>query len=477
MSEEYSIQFDQYLEFKTNQSLIDDLTLEVLDSLAMQRTNRNAYKLIIEKVVVNLFVAWKNNKEKVVGFSRGKSYWDTKNPMDNRFYNNPVLGYDRVIKVLDVLEQKDWIKKTAEGYYDKEEKHGKTTRYIASGKLCDAFVGHGLTLSMVRHSEGKRSVILRAKKPPKTKKNPSPKGKRIGYQPNKKIVQMEKNLGVINWALDKAHIDLFITKAEEKIINERITKKAQREAGNIREIQYQDKSLQRIFNVDFENGGRFYGGFWQQIPSEFRTRLTIYNSRTFEQDYSSIHFAILYNEIGEPLTKDPYHFGGVDRKTNKLVLNFMLNSKNLEACVGACRKSEKVTKPNGFKTWKDYVLYLQSEHEPIKKYFFTGYGLKLQKIDSDLAEQVLLEMHDKGKVILPIHDSFVCRLRDLGDLIECMNNASTSQLGFRLFSEPKVPKIQTQLKSVEKRTEYYERREQFFISNGLKYSHKELQPM
>ena len=62
MSEEYSIQFDQYLEFKTNQSLIDDLTLEVLDSLAMQRTNRNAYKLIIEKVVVNLFVAWRNNK-------------------------------------------------------------------------------------------------------------------------------------------------------------------------------------------------------------------------------------------------------------------------------------------------------------------------------------------------------------------------------------------------------------------------------
>ena len=52
-------------------------------------------------------------------------------------------------------------------------------------------------------------------------------------------------------------------------------------------------------------------------------------------------------------------------------------------------------------------------------------------------------MHDKGKVILPIHDLFVCRLRNLGDLIECMNNASISQLGFRLFSEPKVPKIQT----------------------------------
>ena len=153
----------------------------------------------------------------------------------------------------------------------------------------------------------------------------------------------------------------------------------------------------------------------------------------------------------------------------------MLNSQHLNSCLGACRHSDKVTIPNGFKTWKDFILFLQSHHEPIKKYFFTGYGLKLQKIDSDLAEQVLLEMHEKGKVILPVHDSFVCRLRDLGDLIKCMNNASTSQLGFKLFSEPKVPKIQTKLKAIDKRTDYYERRKEFYDSNGVKYSHKLLE--
>ena len=53
----YSTQFDQYLEFKTEPQLINDLTLQVLDGLRMERVNRNAYKLIIEKVVVNLFVA------------------------------------------------------------------------------------------------------------------------------------------------------------------------------------------------------------------------------------------------------------------------------------------------------------------------------------------------------------------------------------------------------------------------------------
>ena len=476
-TEEYSVQFDQYLEFRKDNALINDLTLVVLDGLAMNRVNRNAYKVTIGKILVNLFVAWKNNKDKVVGFSRNKIFWYAKNPMDNRFYNNPSLGFATVTKSLDVLVAKKWVIKTTEGFYDKQEKHGRTTRYKASTKLCDAFLEHGLTLSMVRHQDSKKSVILRSKKPKKTPKNLRPRGKNIGYKSNKKIIQMEKSLERINWALEKAHIDLFITRDEEKQLNRRLTKKAQREAGNIREIQYQDKSLQRIFNVDFEHGGRFYGGFWQQIPSQYRTRLTIYNSRTFEQDYSSIHFAILYNEIGQPLNKDPYQFGMGDRKTNKLVLNFMLNSEHLEACLGACRKSEKVTKPKEFKTWKDYVLYLQSEHEPIKKYFFTGYGLKLQRIDSDLAEQVQLEMINKGKVILCIHDSFVCRLRDLGDLIECMNNASISQLGFRLFSEPKVPKVWTNEKSIKKRTEYFERRKEFFVSNGLKYSHQELQPM
>ena len=92
MSLRYSVQFDQHLEFKTETQLIDDLTSEVLDSLAMQRVNRKAYKVVVEKVVVNLFVAWKNNKRKVVGFSRRSNFYDAKNPMDNRFYNNTALA-------------------------------------------------------------------------------------------------------------------------------------------------------------------------------------------------------------------------------------------------------------------------------------------------------------------------------------------------------------------------------------------------
>lgn len=60
----YSTQFDQYLEFKTEPQLINDLTLQVLDGLRMERVNRKAYKVAVEKIIINLFTAWKTTAER-----------------------------------------------------------------------------------------------------------------------------------------------------------------------------------------------------------------------------------------------------------------------------------------------------------------------------------------------------------------------------------------------------------------------------
>jgi hypothetical protein len=284
---------------------------------------------------------------------------------------------------------------------------------------------------------------------------------------------MEKNLGVINWALDKAHIDLFITKAEENNINERITKKAQREAGNIREIQYQDKSLQRIFNVDFEHGGRFYGGFWQQIPSEFRSRLTIHNQLTGELDYSQIHPTILYNKIGQPMVDelhrpiDPYSFDDENRKSNKKVFNTMLNSKNFKECEWACSHNDGFVLPKKYETWKDFLNHIQTFHQSISDYFFTGYGLKLQRLDSEICETVLMEMFGMGKIVLPVHDSFVTTWDNFLALGQCMNKASIKHLGFQLWNKPEIQMmdeepVKLDPTKIRTSTDYFKRRKEFY---------------
>jgi len=48
-----------------------------------------------------------------------------------------------------------------------------------------------------------------------------------------------------------------------------------------------------------------------------------------------------------------------------------------------------------------------SFHEPIAHHFYTGVGLRLQRLDSDIAEKVLLHFAQSGIAILPLHDSFL----------------------------------------------------------------------
>ena len=65
-------------------------------------------------------------------------------------------------------------------------------------------------------------------------------------------------------------------------------------------------------------------------------------------------------------------------------------------------------------TGRDYDELIEAmleKHEPIKHHFFSKSWPWLQKLDSDIAEKVmidLIENHDE--VILPIHDSFIVRI-------------------------------------------------------------------
>ena len=48
--------------------------------------------------------------------------------------------------------------------------------------------------------------------------------------------------------------------------------------------------LHRVFNrASFSQGGRFYGPWWQNIPSELRADITINGIQTVEMDYPRLH--------------------------------------------------------------------------------------------------------------------------------------------------------------------------------------------
>ena len=55
-------------------------------------------------------------------------------------------------------------------------------------------------------------------------------------------------------------------------------------------ISSNERLVRRIFNnASWKDGGRFYGGWWQRVPSFFRSKIYLNNEGTIEDDYRSLH--------------------------------------------------------------------------------------------------------------------------------------------------------------------------------------------
>ena len=434
-----------------------------LHSLLDRKKISESLQYTMEIIVLNLFKAWAIHPAMTVGIMRKKSYWDGR----NKSYINPRLSYRNIINSLDYLLASGWIVEVQKGQQGLYGNHGISTRYRASEDLLKLFMQSPIQSTELTHDDAKPCVILRGKKPKKTKANPKSRGKLIEYDIDSNVGLMIDKANRINHALKRTDIGLYLTHDEEKLLYQQMR---QREAMT---LHWDRKFLTRIFNENFESGGRFFGGFWQEIPKEYRSRLTIGNCMVAEQDYSSIHFSILYKKEGIELSQDPYDLLLAPRSINKLTMNIMLNSKSFEECLTACRKNSKILmKDISCKTMTAYLKKIEDTHRVIKKYFYTGEGIRLQKIESDIAEDIMFNLIKYHQVVcLPVHDSFVVARRHLGLLVEQMNKSSMKILKMRLYSSPPKPEDRLPTPDLDKnKTNYYiHQREWLDAVHGKEY--------
>lgn len=163
--------------------------------------------------------------------------------------------------------------------------------------------------------------------------------------------------------------------------------------------------LRRIFRYDYERGGRLYGGFWIDLPKAVRRELLLDGGRTVELDYPSLHPRILYAQEGLELTFDPYRVPGFEDLRAAGKRNFMrlLNGKKLMPPFNEAEQADFTDKA----TYQRFILAMREHLAPVAHRFGEGEGLKLQKLDADLAIQVLSACLDRGIVAYPVHDSFI----------------------------------------------------------------------
>ncbi|WP_395447564.1 hypothetical protein ACHMW7_21855 [Aminobacter sp. UC22_36] len=221
---------------------------------------------------------------------------------------------------------------------------------------------------------------------------------------------MERNLRAINQFIGDHHwIDILIPDAELRGLS-RADDEERDEFGDIKDQRREydllfRTRLYRVFNNGrFTDGGRFYGGWWQGVPSRLRRHLTINWFPTAELDYSNMQIAMLYADQGLQLEGDAYAIEGIPATHRKLIKRTVFKIIN---AAGHIRPPVPGALPEGW-TWDQIMEAVREKHARIAHYFGTGEGVRLQKRDADIAETVMLKMmYDFGKLVLPIHDSFV----------------------------------------------------------------------
>lgn len=194
--------------------------------------------------------------------------------------------------------------------------------------------------------------------------------------------------------------------------------------------------LSRIFaRGSVELGGRFYRGWWQSIPSEHRPHIRIDGYKTDEVDFSGFGIKILYSMAGAQFKgEDPYDLkledwkgkGDPRRKEIKKAFNALINDID-----GTFKLLPKQITLLGMNT-KALEERIKVIHKPIADLLRTKDGLRATYIDSTIAEHIMLTMIDNDAITLPIHDSFIVRLRDKSLLQYAMNKACNEIIGFSI---------------------------------------------
>ena len=194
-----------------------------------------------------------------------------------------------------------------------------------------------------------------------------------------------------------------------------------------------------IFNSDFEHGGRIYS-YAQNIDSILRPFITIDGEPVICEDFSGMHFKMLYARKNIMYKGDPYEVRlegwknkGLLREVMKVVSNILINSKTEIIAIKAINKEIRegeIIIEKGFRA-NHLIKAFKEKHPLLEEYICSGEGLRLQNEDKDLAIHVIDRFTDAHRPIFPIHDGFIVAQTDHDFLKYCMNEAYKKKYGFK----------------------------------------------
>jgi hypothetical protein len=296
------------------------------------------------------------------------------------------------------------------------------------------------------------------------------RGPTIDYRDTAQTEAMRQSLATINAALAPIALDVRTDApgVEREGAFIRFRKKAIYKSTS---VCLNAPQLHRIFNGSWSLGGRFYvqGGGYQLLPGPpkpnearppyvTRADLTIDGEPVAECDAAQIHPRMIYAYLCATMPgDDAYTFPLIpgtgwtrpeQRKVFKLVFNTALNATGgRNGAIGAvawnrAEHDEKIAAHREGRPCRR-VVYPTAAHRTLARHlvetmeyghpaiaeaglFGSGIGVRLQRVDSDIIERVMLALLDRGIVGLPVHDSIIVQSRH-GDVAADILDAETER--------------------------------------------------
>jgi hypothetical protein len=346
----------------------------------------------VELILLNLLRADVRKNGLLVGIGTGKQHLDAA-----RRYNPAFMSVDYFREARDLLLVEEIIVIVQPGYQN--DGLAQVARYRLTDGAKAYLLPNAPGAGAFNVSHQRESIVLK-----------DANGRRAKYDDNEKTTAMRAALNHINEVIAAASIGSI---------------RAPRASIDLEDgfNPYRTR-LYRVFNnSSFDEGGRFYGGWWQHARRHFRPLITLNGEATVEVDFKGLHPSMLFARAGLPIPADPYALvqGAGDNATlrdhAKTTFMALLNAGN-----GGTKEPRNFDAAEFGVSAEGFRERVKSSFPMLPGIFGSGVGLRLQRQDSDLAERIMLYFVERDIPILPVHDSFIVAERHREELVQVMKD-------------------------------------------------------
>ena len=388
---------------------------------------------------LDLYVAWLEDPELCISIARG----DKNFKVDSR-YNK--LHISKIIKkVSDVLLE--------QGFIDQKigtEIRDRVTRIWPLEPLIDYFKAAAFSEFLIDIHSDKECIVLTNKvinfdadeKEIKSTVECEYEDKKVPFD----IAGTREDLRSYNALLRETQIDIG-SEQSPLVTREYFNRKQKRWETRRISLRHDNKFVRRIFyRKKWNLGGRYHGGWWQQIPSELRKDILINDQHTVEVDYSGFHVSIAYGLEGLQPPQDPYTLSVLvepltpkqQRPDVKLLVLTAINAKDRESAYSAFRDEknreqrhlpadQKIKYTN--RLLEQLLDQFVEENRAIEHYICADKGVELMAIDGRITTRIIDHFTRRNIPILTVHDSYVIQSEHEAALMKQMEYATEVEIG------------------------------------------------